>query len=88
MNTTTHTTTARNRPMQILGTVRDELRERRQARAEYRALERSLATYNTRTQVDDLLGSIRGVEGADAERVRTILTRNLQHPQQRNMIAS
>ena len=85
MNTTTHTTTARTRPMQILETFRDELRERRQARAEYRALERSLATYNTRGQVDDLLGSIRGAEGADAERVRAILTRNLQHHQRTNL---
>ena len=87
MNTTTDTTAARTRPMQILGTVRDELRERRQLRAEYRALERSLASYNTRTEVDDLLGSIRGAEGSDAERVRTILTRNLEHHQHR-MIAS
>ncbi len=88
MNTTTDSTSARTRPMQLLGNVRDELRERRQARAEYRALERSLATYNTRTQVDDLLGTIRGVEGADAERVRTILSRNLTHSHQRHMIAS
>ena len=85
MNTTTHTTTARTRPMQILDTVRDELRERRLARAEYRALERSVASYHTDTEVDDLLGSIRGAEDADAERVRTILTRNLQHHQRTNL---
>ena len=82
-----NTPTARARSLQLWGNVRDELRERRQARAEYRALERSLASYNTRTQVDDLLGSMRGAEGAEAERVRTILTRNLQYPH-RNNIAS
>lgn len=63
-------------------TVRDELRERRQARAEYRALERDLESYNTRAQVDDLLASISNAEGPGAEHVRQILARNLQRNRQ------
>ena len=85
MNTTTHrTTSARSRATNLWATVRDELRERRQDRAEYRALERDLASYNTRAEVDDLLGSIRTAEGPDAERMRLILARSLH----RNQLAS
>jgi hypothetical protein len=83
-NTTQPTTTARQRSTKLWATVRDELRERRQERAQYRALERDLATYSTRAEVDDLLGSIRHAEGPDAERIRVILARNLL----RNQLAS
>ena len=76
--------TARKRSQNLWATMRDELRERRQDRAEYRALERDLASYNTRADIDDLLGSIRLVEGPDAERIRLILARNLH----RNQLAS
>lgn len=82
MNPTTHTDphtgSLVSRPRQLLATVRDELRERRQARAEERALERDLAAYSTPAEVDELLTIIGDAEGADADRVRTILTRNLQ----------
>lgn len=54
------------------------LRERRQARADHRSLERDLASYTTRSDVDDLLAALRDSESADAERIRTILARNLQ----------
>jgi hypothetical protein len=85
MNTTTHPTeSARSRSRKIWTAVRGELRERRQDRAEFRALERDLASYNTRAEVDDLLGSIRAAEGPDAERIRLILSRNLH----RNQLAS
>ena len=84
MNTTHSTETARSRAHVVWASVRDELRERRQARAEYRSLERDLASYNTRAEVDDLLGSIHDDEGPDAERVRQILVRNLH----RNQLAS
>jgi len=46
--------------------VRDELCERRRARAQYRGLKRDLALYTTRAEVDDLLGSIQGQGGAEA----------------------
>lgn len=80
MNTTSHSTTsARSRSTKLWATVRDELRERRQHHAEYRALERDLASYRTPAEVEDLLGSIRHAEGPDAERIRLILARNLSH---------
>jgi hypothetical protein len=82
MNTTTHTDlhtgSLVSRPRQLLATVRDELRERRQARAEERALERDLAAYSTPSEVDELLTIMGDAEGPDADRVRTILARNLQ----------
>lgn len=82
MNTTMHPVeTARSRSHRIWASFRDELLERRQVRAEYRALERDLASYSTRAEVDDLLGSIRHAEGADAERIRLILARNLHRSQ-------
>lgn len=82
MNTTTSTTsTTRSGPRELLAAVRDELRERRQARAEERALERELATYATAAEVDDLLGSMRGQDDADVDRIRGIVIRNLQHHQ-------
>lgn len=88
MNTTTSSsTTTRSRSRQLLTAVRDELRERRKARAEERALERELATYATVSEVDDLLGSLRGQDDAEVDRIRSILTRNLQH-HQRTSIAS
>jgi hypothetical protein len=65
------------RSRQLLSEVRDELRERRQARSERRALERDLATYNTRADVDDILALISGQSGPEAEQVREIVTRNL-----------
>jgi hypothetical protein len=77
MNTTPSTSPA-PRPLQLLASVRDELRERRQARADQRVLERELASYTTRSEVDDLLAAMCENDSADAERVRAILNRNLQ----------
>lgn len=82
MNTTSHDTshdTGILRPAgQLWANVRDELRERRQARAAHRALERELATYTTPAEVDDLLGALRGQDGAGPDEIRGILARNLQ----------
>lgn len=80
MNTTTHFSTVASRPRQFLAEVRDELRERREVRAERRALERELAVYRTRAEVDDLLAALQDHEGAEAEEIREILTtQNLRH---------
>ena len=87
MNTTPLRSTTRSRSRQLLSTVRDELRDRRQARAEHRTLERELATYTTPSEVDDLIGSMRGQDDAEVDRIRAIVTRNLQH-HQRTTIAS
>ncbi len=77
MNTTTNASTVSSRPRQFLAEVRDELRERRGARAERRTLERELSVYSTRAEVDDLLASIEGEDTADADQIRSILTGNL-----------
>jgi hypothetical protein len=59
---------------------------RRQARADYRALERSLATYSTRAEVDDVLATIQGQDDAEAQLIRRILTTNLR--QRNHQLAS
>jgi hypothetical protein len=73
---TTNDTTAR-RSFPVLAGVRDELRERRAARREYRALERDLASYTSRSDVDDLLAVLDRQNGPEAERIREILNRNV-----------
>src|SRR6476660_1292485 len=78
MNTTTQHSSTASRPFALLATVRDELRERRQVRAAHRSLERELSSYNTRAEVDDLLAVLEGQDSAEADVVRSILTRNLQ----------
>jgi hypothetical protein len=79
MNTAQHTPSSLSRSRQLLVTMRDELRERRRVRASYRDLERQLATYGTRREADDLLAAIAHQDGPDADRVRRILARNMQH---------
>ncbi|MCW2849806.1 MAG: hypothetical protein JWR90_3780 [Marmoricola sp.] len=69
--------TLTSRPAQLLTAARAGLRERRQARRDYRALARELACYSTPNDVDDLLAAIDDQTGADAEQIRDILTRNL-----------
>ncbi len=65
------------RPRRVLAAVRDDLRERRQARRDYRALANELASYNTRSEVDDLLAALDNDQTVEAEQIRTILSRNL-----------
>lgn len=57
-------------------TLRDELRERREARAEYLALQRELASFQTSREIDDLLGVIANQDGPEAQQIRDILTDN------------
>lgn len=59
-----------------LTTLRDELRERREARAEHLALRRELASFRTPHEIDDLLGVIANQDGPEAQRIRDILTDN------------
>ena len=70
-------TTSLLRPStQLVATVRDELRERRQARTARRTLERELAAYRSPAEINDLLGSLQGQDDAAAEEVRDIVLRN------------
>ena len=64
----------------LVSTIRDELRERREARARYDALKRELASYRTTREVDDLLGVVMNQEGPEAEEIRDILLDNLRQP--------
>lgn len=80
MTTTTHDSTQdRSLARQLWTTVSDDLRERRQARAARRTLERELATYTTPAEVEDLLMAMRGRDDAQTEAMRGLLVRNLQH---------
>jgi hypothetical protein len=65
---------------QLVATMRDELRERRQERAARRSLEHELASYTTEADVNDLLGALSNQDGAEADKVREVLLRNhLRH---------
>lgn len=80
MTTTTHDSTRdRSFARQLWTTVSDDLRERRQARAAHRTLERELATYTTPAEIEDLLGAMRGRDDAASDEMRDLLIRNLQH---------
>jgi hypothetical protein len=66
--------------MNKISTFRDELRDRRIVRANRRALERELATYDTTAHINDLLGSLQGQDDAAAQQIREIVVRNgLRH---------
>jgi hypothetical protein len=60
----------------LVSSVQDELRKRREAQATYRALERELASYRTRHEIADLLGTISDQESPEAEQIRDILLNN------------
>jgi hypothetical protein len=64
-------------PAQLVASVRDERRERREARAGRRNLERELATYTTPAEVNDLLGSLRGQDDRAVEDIRDAVLRNM-----------
>ena len=61
---------------QRINTIRDELSERREARARYNAMKRELAAYTTPREVDDLLGVIEHQDGPEAQQIRDILFQN------------
>ena len=60
-----------------LRAVREDLRGRRAARAEYRELKAALASYRSPSEIDDLL-LMADDEGADSAVVRDILSGNLR----------
>lgn len=86
MRLRTHTpTTTRT----VLDAVRDDLRERRDARASYRHLKRELASYRTPSDIEDVLAAMdRQDDTPDAELIRGILTGNLSAYRRRQRIAS
>jgi hypothetical protein len=75
-----NTNTVLRPSLRLVTTVRDELRDRRQARASRRTLERELASYNTPAQVSDLLGALTGDDDVRVQEIRDIVLRNeLRH---------
>lgn len=64
------------RPTTLIQSMRDELRDRRQARIEYQALKNALASYNSPAEIDDLL-LVAENEGPDAAAMRDILSANM-----------
>jgi hypothetical protein len=61
---------------ELVNTIRDELSERREARARYNAMRRELANYRTPREVNDLLGVIEHQEGPEVQQIRDILFEN------------
>ena len=59
-------------------TVKDELRERREARAALNQLRADLEHYCTPSDIDDLLASVDGEDTPEAEMIRGILSENLR----------
>jgi hypothetical protein len=72
-----NTNTFLRQPVELVVSVRDELRERREARAGRRVLERELASYTTPAEVNDLLGSLRGQDDQAVQDIRDAVVRNL-----------
>ena len=66
-----------HRTTTLIRSVRDDLRGRRAARAEYRELKAALASYRSPSEIDDLL-IMADDEGADSAVVRDILSGNLR----------
>jgi len=58
-------------------TIRDDLRQRREARAADRALRADLAHYRTPNEIDDLLAMVADDDSREAELVRDVLMDNL-----------
>ena len=59
-------------------TVKDELRERREARAALATLRADLQHYRTPGEIDDLLASVDAEDAPEAEMIRGILGENLR----------
>ena len=69
-------------------TVKDELRERREARAAEAALRADLANYRTPSDIEDLLASVDSHDTPEAEMIRDVLMDNLRtYPQRRAFTA-
>ena len=62
----------------IWTTVKDELRERREARAAHNALRADLAHYRTPSDIEDLLATVDTQDTPEAELIRDVLMDNLR----------
>lgn len=69
-------------------TVKDELRERREARAARRSLESDLAAYRTPSDIEDLLATVDADDSPEAEMIRGILMDNLSRYHARRAVSA
>ena len=69
-------------------TVKDELRERREAREAMKRLRADLAHYRTPAEIDDLLASVDAEDTREAELIRGILMDNLRAYHQRRAVSA
>lgn len=76
---TRRSTATRNSARSIRHGLVEEFRERQQARAARRRLERDLAAFTSPADVDDLLAALDRYDTPEAEEMRGILTSNLHH---------
>lgn len=63
---------------ELIHSLREELRERREARTTYLALQRELGSFRSAREVDDLLGTIQNEDSPEAQQVRDLLLDNLR----------
>ena len=69
-------------------TVKDELRERREARVALSQLRADLEHYRTPSDIDDLLASVDGEDTPEAEMIRGVLMDNLRAYHQRRAVSA
>ena len=75
--------------LNLVDGLRDELRERRQARVTYHELKRELAAYRTLSDVGDLLAAVdRQRDVPQGDQIRTILKHNLSDYDRRQRLTS
>ena len=68
--------------------VKDELRERREARAAHNALRADLAHYRTPSDIEDLLASVDTQDSPEADIIREVLMDNLRAYHQRRSLTA
>ena len=68
--------------------VKDELRERREARAAHNALRADLAHYRTPSDIEDLLATVDTQDTPEAELIRDVLMDNLRYYHQRRSLTA
>ena len=72
----------------LWNTVKDELRERREAREALRRLRADLQHYRTPSDIEDLLASVDAQDTPEAEMIRSILTENLRAYHSRRAVSA
>ncbi|HSO65004.1 MAG TPA: hypothetical protein VLQ78_07870 [Ornithinibacter sp.] len=75
-------------PSTLWTTVKDELRERREARVALDTLRADLSHYRTPHEIDDLLASVDAQDTPESEMIRGVLMDNLRVYHQRRAVSA